>query len=187
MRRASILIGLLLVLAACGDDDAATSTTTTEGDATTTTAAATTTSAADDPVAERIAAAEALAGEWTGEWHNNTFGSTGSIDATFEVDAAAATATLTLDLGGNVFGSNDPDPFAVDLDLTAAGPYEGTNDLLGDFTVTANADGAIVLDAPAVPGLGRQLTMEGSMDGDTITGTYDIPGLADGTFTATRG
>jgi hypothetical protein len=190
MRRTAVLIGFLLLVAACGGDDAAT--TTTAAATTTTGAAATTTTAAGtttvDETAARVAAAVALAGTYTGEWHNITFGSTGSIEAELTVDEAAATAQLTLDLGGNVFGSSDPDAFTVDIDLSAAGPYEGTNDLLGDFTVEAGADGGVTLIAPEVPGLGGlELTIEGTVSGNEVTGTYDIPGLAGGEFTATRG
>ncbi|HEX5630510.1 MAG TPA: hypothetical protein VFY15_02520 [Acidimicrobiia bacterium] len=188
MRRVTGLIGMLLLVAACGGDSA----TSTTVAATTTTAAVTTTTTAPgtttvDEVAARVAAAEALAGDYTGEWHNLTFGSTGSIAATLTVDQGGGFALLTIDLGGNVFGASDPDPFLVELDLVTGGPYSGTSDLLGDYTVEVQPDGHVVITAPDVPGLGLEVVIETDITEGEVVGTYDIPGLANGEFTATRG
>lgn len=190
MRKPVIAIAMLvLVAAACGDDDTTTTstagTTTTATTATTTTVAVTTTA---DAGAERAAAAAELAGTYTGEWKNTTFGSTGQIEATLDVDVAARFAILTLDLGGFVFGGSDPDPLVVEFDLVAAGPYAGSNDLFGDFTVDFDESGHLTITAPAVPGVGGlPMTMEGDLIDGAFTGTYTIEGLAEGTFTATRG
>jgi hypothetical protein len=195
MRRVALCIVLALMAVACGDDSSTTGGPTTTAASTTTTAAPGTTAApattaapttTADAVAARVAAAAALAGVYTGEWHNNTFGSTGAIDAALTVDEAAATAELTVDLGGNVFGASDPDPFTVAFDLSAGGPYAGSNDLLGEFTVEVEADGHVVITAPAVPGLGLEVIMEADIADGVVTGTYDIPGLAEGVFDATR-
>ncbi len=189
MRRVTGFVGLLLLVGACGGDSA--TTTTTVAGTTTTAAATTTTTVAGtttvDEVAARVAAAAALAGDYTGEWHNLTFGSTGGIAAGFTVDEAGATASLTLDLGGNVFGAADPDPFTIDFDLTAGEPYAGTSDLLGDYTVAVQPDGHVVITAPQVPGLGLEAIFEADIVDGAVVGTYDIPGLANGEFTATRG
>ena len=103
------------------------------------------------------------------------------------VDEAGGFALITIDLGGNVFGASDPDAFLVELDLVSGGPYEGSNDLLGEYTVEVLADGEVVITAPAVPGLGLEVVFTAAIaDDGSVTGTYDIPGLANGEFTATR-
>lgn len=190
MRRgAFIILSLVLIATACGDDSSGTSAAVTTVAPTTTeavvTTAATTTSL--DEVAARVAAASAYAGAYTGEWHNTTFWSTGSIAIDFVVDPATARATLMLDLGGSVFGAADPDPLHAEFDLTAAGPYAGTDPLFGDYTVAIDGAGHLTVVAPAVPGVGgRELTLEGDFAAGTFDGTYEIAGLAEGTFTATR-
>lgn len=188
-RKVLTLAVVALALAGCGDDKKSSDTTAVSAPETTaapaTTAAEATTTTVDE-VAARVAAAEALAGAYSGEWNNTTFGSVGSIAATLAVDAATATATLTIDLGGNVFGAADPDPLTAEFDLTMEGPYTGTNELFGDFTITYE-NGQLMFDAPAVPGVGgRQMLLTGTFVDGTFSGTYTIVDLADGTFTATR-
>ena len=183
MRRFALLALFVLTAAACGDDDAATTTT---AAATTTTAAVTTTAATTttvDAAAERVAAAQGYAGTYAGEWTNTTFGSSGAVEVVFGVAAATATASLSLDLGGSVFGGGDPDPVVVDFDLTAGGPYAGTSDLFGDFTVEVDADGHLVMTAPAVPGLGGMtMVTEGDFTADGFAATYLITNPAGSTF-----
>ena len=196
MRRFAPLIVVVLIAGACGDDTttttaaavstaAASSTTTavaTTTAAVTTTAAATTTTV--DAAAARLAAAHLLAGHYAGEWHNTTFGSTGSADLVIEVDDAAKTATVTTDLGGGVFGAGDPDPIVTVIDLTQEGIVEGATDLLGDYTVQIDADGAVTLLAPAVPQLGgSSLAVGGTFDPAAMSFTYTIT-QADGTVFA---
>lgn len=190
MKRPAMTV-LVLVLAtwACGGGDGEDTTTTAGTVTTTTAAAATTTTAAEttttqDATAARIAAAQELEGDYQGEWHNTTFDSTGSIEVSFEVNADAAFGLLTIDLGGNVFGASDPDPFLFEIDLTQEGPYEGTSDLFGEFTVEVAQDGTVKLTAPNVPGLLLPLEIEGSSVDGVFEGTYTIEGLADGTWTA---
>ena len=180
----------------CSDDKSQTNNTTADAsadtsantstgtDAVTTTAQPTTTIV--DEVAVRVAAAEELAGTYAGEWNNTTFASSGSIDATFAVDSATAIATMTLSLGGNVFGSAHPDPLTANFDLNAEGPYSGTNDLFGDFTIIYSG-GHLSFEAPAVPGVGgKKMTLEGDFTDGSFSGTYTIVELAEGTFEATR-
>lgn len=178
----------------CGDDKKSESTTaettadttadTSSSTAADTSADATTTTV--DAVTERIRAADEIAGTYTGEWTNTTFGSTGTINATFSVDASTAIASLTMDLGGNVFGSPDPDPLAAEFDLHGEGPYAGTNELFGDYTIEYS-DGHFSFTAPSVPGVGNlEMTIEGDFVDGTFSGTYTIVGLAEGTFEATR-
>ena len=190
MITAAVLLALVAI--GCGDDDtgpsptAATTTaaTTATTEATTTTMAATTTTA--DAGAERAAAAAAVAGTYRGDWNNTTFGSTGAIEATLDIDVDARLGILRLDLGGFVFGGSDPDPLTVEFDLTVAGPYPGSTELFGAFTMDFVA-GRLTIVAPAVPGVGgREMIIEGDLADGAFTGTYTITGLADGVFTATR-
>jgi hypothetical protein len=171
MRRIiTIAMALALLAAACGDDDTATTstagaTTTTAAAATTTTAGAdTTTTAGDDGTAARVAAAQELEGEYEGEWNNTTFGSSGPVSATITVNADAAFALFSLDLGGNVFGAADPDAFLVEVDLTQEGPYEFTTDLMGDSEFTMDEDGTVMFTAFSIDQLtGASMEVEGTV------------------------
>lgn len=177
-RKITFIALLALALAACAGGGSSGTTTTTSGSSTTGSTEATTTTAAttttEDASAARIAAAQQFEGRFEGEWRNTTFGSTGPAVAEVVVDAAAKVATFTLDLGGNVFGASDPDPVVTDLDLTTDGPWEGTNDLLGDYTIMIDTEGHLTLTAPSVPGLGMEMVVEGDLDPDGFQLTYTI-------------
>jgi hypothetical protein len=152
MRRVIPAAALLAVLAsACGGGGESTTT------AAPTTAAATTADAStttEDPVAYRVTLATILAGEWAGDWHNTTLDSTGTVLAGIRVDAAGLTATVGLDLGGAVFGEDDPAPFEFVVDLSAAPPYAATTALLGEITLIVTDTGAFTLEAADVPAPG---------------------------------
>lgn len=144
---------LALLASACGDGGGVTSTTAPSTTvATATTAEASTTT--EDPVAYRVTLATILAGEWVGDWRNTTFGSTGAVLAGIRVDAAGLTATVTIDLGGAVFGGDDPAPFELVVDLSAAPPYAATTALLGEITLVVTDTGAFTLEAADVPAAG---------------------------------
>jgi hypothetical protein len=111
-----------------------------------------------------VASAQELEGEYEGEWNNTTFGSTGPVAASIAVDPDAALATFTLDLGGNVFGAADPDPFTVEIDLSQEGPYQFTTELMGDgeFTMT---DGIILFTAFSIDQLtGASMEINGTVN-----------------------
>jgi hypothetical protein len=159
-----------LLAAGCGDDDtesttsAALATTTTTAGVTTTTGAAATTTTSDDGTAARVAAAQALAGDYEGEWNNTTFGSSGPVIASIAVDDDAALAMFTLDLGGNVFGASDPDPFTVEVDLTQEGPYQFTTELMGDSEFSIDDDGTVLFTAFSIDQLtGASMEVEGTV------------------------
>lgn len=196
-RLAALTLAVALVAVACGDDDAGTDDTTAATSATASTAAsastaapasteATTASTSAPTTAATIPTTEAagnplldtaleFAGGYLGAWNNTTFGSTGAIETTIEVDEAAETATVTMDLGGFVFGGADPDPIVTVMDLTTEPPYETTNNLLGDASVDFALDGMLTLTAPAVPGLGGlTLIVEGLPDPAGFEMTYRI-------------
>ena len=135
-----------LLVSACGGDGQATTTA-----ATTTMEASTTT---EDPVAYRLTLATILAGNWVGEWRNITAGTTGPLAVDVRLDEGARTATVTIDLGGAVFGAGDPDPLAFVVDLSQAPPYTATTDLLGAITFTMTDTGAFSLESADVPAEG---------------------------------
>ncbi|WKZ82667.1 MAG: hypothetical protein QY307_11375 [Acidimicrobiia bacterium] len=187
MRRYWMIL-LVLALAACGDDAATTTTeaaatttteaaatTTTEAAATTTTEAAAATTTGVDATAERVAVAATYAGTYTGEWNNTTFGSTGPVDVAVTVDDVAASTLISIDLGGNVFGGSNPDPFVVELDLVMPSPYTGSTPLLGDYSVEFGSEGGLVITAPSVPGLGGlMLVVEGTLDPEGFSLEYTM-------------
>lgn len=150
MPRRILLVGALaLVATACSGDGAAT--TTIPVTAPPTTAAPTTTI---DPTPYRLSLATIFAGEWTGSWENATHGTTGPIAAAVAVDTEGLSATLTLDIGGEAFGGDDPAPFEMAIDLSAAPPYATVGPVLGELRVVMEADGAFTLEAADVPAAG---------------------------------
>lgn len=62
----------------------------------------------------------AALGTFTGTWNNQTFGTTGPV--TFQVsDTSPGVLTMTVTLGGNVFGGVAPPPFTVTGTLNSQG------------------------------------------------------------------
>ncbi|MFH1330439.1 MAG: hypothetical protein ABIJ48_07310 [Actinomycetota bacterium] len=191
MRRLILFAGfLVLVASACGDDDAApttaargttvvtaTTTATTPATAPSTTAVTATTV---DPAAPRVALALIFAGEWEGEWVNTTYGSTGRVALAIAVDTEARTATLTIDLGGSVFGAGDPAAFDFVADLAAASPFIATTPLLGEATLEVEPTGAFTLEARDVPEAGiESFRVAGTATSAGIALAYTV-GLEDG-------
>jgi hypothetical protein len=193
MRRfGPMALALVLLAAGCGDDDSASTTsapaattTTAAPSATTTESPATTaptTTVVDDGTAARVETAQELEGEYEGEWNNTTFGSTGPVDASIVVDPDAAVAQFTLDLGGNVFGAADPDPFTVEIDLSEEGPYQFTTELMGDVEFTF-ADGIVLFTALSIDQLtGASMEVEGTVNGSGWDLFYTILTSAGSTF-----
>jgi hypothetical protein len=192
---APLMLALALVVAACGDDDGADDTTaTTTGDttattqaATTTTAAPTTTAAAELSEAEAFIAASAdRVGEYTGQWDNATFGSTGALYINV-LEANPGTINnvlIQVDVDGSAFGAEDPELFVIEMWVENDEIQTGFSDFLGDFTFETTADGSftVVANPPLLGGM--TLEIDGTIDGDGFGGTYVIPGLADGTWNA---
>jgi hypothetical protein len=178
MRRAIVLIACVGLVAACGDS---------AGEETTTTAAASTTVAAvtttTQPEAttttagtssERIAMAEALVGAYAGDWFNTTFGSTGT--ATAEVTLDGTTVTVTMELGGNVFGVGTTDPVVLVFDVASEPPYETASGLFGDAVIGFAQNGTLTFtfEAANLPSLGMSFKGEGLAHGGGIQLDYQI-------------
>ena len=176
MRRL-LLPALLLLGAACSSDDDG------DGDADEPTAtSAPTEEAMDDATAEPTEEAMDEAGvlaavdgiTCTGSWTNITFGSTGSFEALFAADADGATGTVTITLGGNVFGAAGG---TVVLPLAANGSSVETDaaaDFLGNAKLTFDSDGnatsAVFEAPPAFGNAASKATLEDfAFDGETLT------------------
>ncbi|MEJ2012872.1 MAG: hypothetical protein P8X64_11710 [Anaerolineales bacterium] len=134
----------------------------------------------------------AFAGTWSGSWTNTTFGSTGDLTATIEVNPDG-TATFTFDPGGFVFGAFDPP------EITFQGTYDASgvtidlpgDEVFGDVTVTFNPDGTFEMVGDIIPTAGiARVEASGTFTDTTMDGTYtvffDNESLAEGTVTMTK-
>ena len=115
-------------------------------------------------------------GEWSGEWHNTTFGSTGAARAstTAEPDGSA---TFTVDLDGFVFGALDPNPMTYIGTYTADGvTFEAPGDpLFGDLTIIVTRDGEITIQGELVPIEGiASLFASGTITADEVSLSYTV-------------
>ncbi len=123
---------------------------------------------------------EGFAGEWTGEWVNTTFGSTGPMVVILEA-VDTQTFSVSADLDGLVFGENDPDPevWIIGLDQLG-GPVTVQSTTFGEVTLILSPVGARIT-AAAVPASGIQsFQLDASFDvGPRIVGTY-LVGFDDG-------
>jgi len=118
-----------------------------------------------------------FAGEWNGTWTNQTFGSTGDVVLTIVVNDDD-TATMTMDVGGLVFGLLDPDPVTLSGTYnTQSMNFTGQSDFFGFFAASVDESNNFTLLAPAVsaPGI-DSLDMGGTIDKEagTLSGTYTI-------------
>ncbi|MFO1078618.1 MAG: hypothetical protein U1E73_12915 [Planctomycetota bacterium] len=73
-------------------------------------------------------------GTWSGTWSNTALTTNGTADVT--VTQIGTSYTIDLDLGGDVFGTTDPEPetFTANIGPTRATLVATTSDLLGDLT-----------------------------------------------------
>ena len=91
-------------------------------------------------------------GPFEGEWVNTTFGSTGPVTGSVDVDVEAGTVTIEADLGGFVFGAFDPESETITIDLAAIGdgPVVITSATFGDLEAAVE-DGQMVMSSTNVP------------------------------------
>ncbi len=178
---------MVLIAAACGGSTAETSTSVISGEtgtfltsstaapattAPSTTTAAPATTVGVDPIIE---AAKAMIGEYTGDWTNTTFGSTGPMTASIDI-SDDGTVTLAMDLGGFVFGESDPDPevlvFGV-LEVVQGVDVESA--VFGTMTLKQSLDGLTMsaLDVPSTSIGSVEIVVNLGSDG-AVTGTYEI-------------
>ncbi len=166
--RHSLIVLLALALVSCGSPAASG---TSSPAATTATPAPTTTAA---PTTARPATSAPLPlfqdATFTGTWNNTTFGSTGPATFDIKVNATAQTMSVTITLGGNVFGAPAPAPETFTLPLSASGAtFSGTSKTFGNVTATLK-DGTMTFKGDNVPG-GRVKSIDG-------TGTYTTSAIS---------
>jgi len=195
-----ILLGLSLVVAACGDDDgqsnvtsgtSAPTATSAAADSTTATAAETTTTAAAAETTTAVAltgpdaffaAAGDFVGGYSGDWNNTTFGSTGAMSVNvLEVSTEFGFILIEIDLDGNVFGLADPDAFVIEISIDGENLHVGFSEFLGSSSFEIDEFGNFTLNAEPLS-LGLPLEIEGGLTDIGFGGTYNIPGLAEGTW-----
>jgi hypothetical protein len=131
-------------------------------------------------------------GTWSGSWTNQTFGSTGS--ANFEiVDSSPGVVTITVDLGGNVFGGVDPPAFTVTATLDSEGniTITGESPVLGTLNIIFNTDGTFTGTVESIPAAGIDSTnFSGTVSNGVLTLNYTVNfsnnTQAVGILTATR-
>jgi hypothetical protein len=102
-----------------------------------------------------LAIANALAGRYTGTWHNDTFNTSGALELDITVDPNQKVVHTTITLGGNVFGGSAPPSETIDIPINAAAPGQSVNAtsaFFGPITLAIQPDGSLIVDAPNVPG-----------------------------------
>jgi hypothetical protein len=125
--------------------------------------------------------AAAFAGNWTGQWVNTTFGSSGSAGLTVSVNTSAQTFQATLTLGGNVFGAGPPPPQTFSGSY-ASSTFTQTSSVFGNLTVTIGSGGAITGSATNVPNPNiSRMDFTGTATSQKITINYTV------TFSASAG
>ncbi len=137
-----------------------------------------------------------LAGDWTGEWNNDTSGSSAPMSLSITV-SDDGTASLTIDLLssdlGAPFGVDAPGAITLDGTHDAAGLHVDVRDheLFGDMVVLINPAGTLQADATmdGVPEI-IAMSVQGTFTRDGMDATYTIvfpdTTTARGTATFTR-
>ncbi len=132
--------------------------------------------------------AAALAGNWSGQWNNNTFSTTGPASMAVSVNTAAQTFQATITLGGNVFGGSAPPPQTFSGSYGASGiTFTQSSPVFGNVTATIGPDGTITGSATNVPSASvSRVDFTGTATATTITINYTItftPGAGGGQAT----
>ncbi len=194
---ALITASVLLLAAACSDGDDSDETAGTPAPSPTAAAAATSgpaptataeamaeatstppptaTATSSDPAAGALAALDGLV--CTGGWENLTFGSTGSVELTVDIAADASGGTLTMEIGGNVFGAEGG---TVSVPFTRSGAIitaEADLGFMGSLTAVFE-DGVLqeaTFEAPPALGSAANVTVSGFVfDGEQLSANLDI-------------
>ncbi|HWV57084.1 MAG TPA: hypothetical protein VNZ57_06400 [Longimicrobiales bacterium] len=118
---------------------------------------------------------EDFAGTWTGQWQNLTFPSSGPVMLSISVDAETQTMNFNLDLGGLVFGFQDPEPMQGQATYSRTGltlPNGPFMNGSGLGTIHPTGVGTGVIHNPA-PGILRA-DIEGTVAHDQLEATIRI-------------
>ena len=119
---------------------------------------------------------QAYLGEWSGEWRNITFGSSGAVSASFLAEEDG-TAAFTIDLDGFVFGALDPDPMTYTGSFSSEGAVFDipADPLFGDLTITVTAEGEISITGELVPVEGiAQISAIGTISSEEMHLDYTV-------------
>lgn len=125
----------------------------------------------------------AYAGNWSGQWVNTTFSTTGPASMVVTVDTSAHTFQTVVTLGGNVLGGSAPPPQTLGGPYNASGVTINTNGTaFGNISATISSSGAIVGSGTSVPNPNiSRLDFTGTATPTLITVNYTI------TFSAAAG
>ena len=120
-------------------------------------------------------------GNWSGQWNNTTFGSTGSTTMTLTSDATNMTAQMILDMNGNVLGGADPAPMTLDGTYTDTEfTVSATTDLFGEFTLSVDNMGVLTGAGINVPNTSiDKVDLSGTATPTSITINYVVTFSAD--------
>jgi len=124
-----------------------------------------------------LAVVSQFEGTYTGTWTNTTFGSTGPASISVALDRATGTITLTLTLGGNVFGQPSPAPETLTATITPGQPVAFTSKTFGPTTVDFDpATKALTFTSNDVPSARVKTFVAKATIADpkTIDLTYDV-------------
>jgi hypothetical protein len=124
----------------------------------------------------------AFAGNWSGQWNNTTFSTTGPASMVVNIDTAAQTFQTTLTLGGNVFGGSAPPPQNFSGSLSTSGiSISQSSPVFGNVTATIGADGTVTGSLTNVPNASiSRVDFTGAATPATITINYTITFSASG-------
>ena len=116
-----------------------------------------------------------FAGAWSGDWTNTTFGSTGAIEATVTIDVAGLSATILLDVDGQVFGIEDPLPMTITGTLGPTELHVDYDAPLHGQVLFDLSPGPFELESISVPAEGFEgWTYSGTNTTTTHTGAFTV-------------
>lgn len=133
-----------------------------------------------------------LVGNYTGNWQNQTFSTTGGATMSLSTNSGAQTATMVLDLNGSVFGGADPAAVTMNGTYNDNGmTVTGTTTVFGQMTFSVNGAGVVSGSAPNVPGSTvDSMSFFGTISNSGANITYTLAmaggGNATGTLTLTK-
>jgi hypothetical protein len=145
-------------------------------------ATATPTRAAGTATPTPTSIAVGYAGNWTGQWNNTTFGTSGMATLVDTVNTVAQTFDATFTLFGNVFGAPAPPPPMHFSGSYASGSFHQNATPIGDITINFPSPGTFVGSLQNVPNPNiARVDFMGTATTSQINMIYTI------TFTATAG
>lgn len=117
-----------------------------------------------------------IEGTYSGTWTNQTFGVSGPV--TLQVtDTSAGVLTVTVTLGGNVFGSAAPPPFSVAANLDSQGnlTISGGSSSFGTVQGSISANGNIQGTVTSIPSSSvSSMSLSGTYSNGTINLNYTV-------------